>query len=111
MCAMQQDVNDRIARFRQMVESNPDNILARFSLSQAYFDSGDHALAAAGFREVIARKADWMLAHLLLGRSLVELGRPAEARPVLEAGLNLARQQGHEGPQAEFSEVLAALPR
>jgi tetratricopeptide (TPR) repeat protein len=108
---MEQSPNDRIARYRKMVETNPANILARFSLSQAYFDAGRHEQAAAGFKEVIARKADWMLAYLLLGRSLMALGRAAEARPVLEAGLNLARQQGHQGPQAEFSEALASLPR
>jgi tetratricopeptide (TPR) repeat protein len=106
---MEQTMNDRIARYRQMVEADPANILAHFSLSQAYFDAGDHEQAAEGFREVIARKADWMLAYLLLGRSLVALGRPAEARAILEAGLNLARQQGHQGPQAEFAEALANL--
>jgi predicted Zn-dependent protease len=101
--------DDRIERFRRVLASHPENSLARFSLSQAYFDASQYAEAIPELRQVIAGKPDWMLAHILLGRALIETGKPAEARPVLERGLELARLQGHAGPMAEVAEILASL--
>lgn len=101
--------DDRIERFRRVLASHPENSLARFSLSQAYFDAGQYAEAIPELHQVIAGKPDWMLAHILLGRALIETGKPAEARPVLERGLELARLQGHAGPMAEVAEILASL--
>jgi len=100
---------ERIERFTRILATSPDNVLARFSLSQAYFDAGEYAKAIPEFRRVIELKADWMLAYLLLARCFIEQGRPAEARPLLEHGLELAVKQGHQGPQADFKELLASL--
>lgn len=102
---------DRIERYAKILAANPGNVLARFSLSQCYFDAGQYEQAIEEFRRVIEQKPDWMLAYLLLGRALIETGRPEEARPVLERGLQLAVRQGHGGPQADFAALLDALPR
>lgn len=99
----------RIERFLRILATAPDNVLARFSLSQSYFDAGEYAKAIPEFRRVIEQKPDWMLAYLLLGRCLIETGKAQEARPVLEEGLRLASSQGHQGPQADFRDLLDGL--
>lgn len=101
---------DRIERFTRILASNPENVLARFSLGQTYFDAGRFDQAIPELQRVVEQKPDWMLAYLLLGRALIEVGRAAEARPALERGLRLAVEQGHQGPQADFSDFLARLP-
>ena len=100
----------RIEKYQKLLAANPDNILVRFSLCQAYFDAGRYEDAIPEFRRVLEEKQDWMLAYLLLGRSLVETGRAAEARPVLERGIELALSQSHEGPLAELRELLSSIP-
>jgi tetratricopeptide (TPR) repeat protein len=102
---------DRVERFQKLLVANPDNILVRFSLCQAYFDAGRYEDAIPEFRRVLEEKQDWILAYLLLGRSLLETGRGEEARPVLEAGIELAETQGHEGPLAELRALLSNVPR
>ncbi|MCZ6779811.1 MAG: tetratricopeptide repeat protein [Acidobacteria bacterium] len=101
---------DRVERYQKLLAANPENILVRFSLCQAYFDAGQYEDAIPEFRRVLEEKQDWMLVYLLLGRSLVETGRAGEARPVLEQGIELALSQHHEGPLTELRELLSSIP-
>jgi predicted Zn-dependent protease len=93
----------------ELLAKFPTSELAQFTLAQAYFDERQHEKAAEMFRELVAGKPDWMVAHILLGKSLVELGKKSEARPILERALALAREQHHEGPEAELVELLKTL--
>lgn len=81
----------------------------RFSLAQALAAEGRGAEAVEHYAFCAARKADWMMARVLLGKLLLQLGRPAEARPVLEEALRLAVEQHHEDPERELRGLLAEL--
>lgn len=99
-------MNDAITRYQKMVEQNPDNELARFSLGKALFDQGDHAAAREHFAVAAANKPDWMAVQILLGRCEIQLGHPAVAKAILEKARDLARQQGHVGPLEQVEELL-----
>lgn len=92
-----------------MLDQNPGNGLARFSLAKALFDAGRHAEASAHFQAAVNTKPDWMLAHILLGKCHLQLGARDAARAAFETGLRLAIEQRHEGPQAEMESMLAEL--
>jgi Flp pilus assembly protein TadD len=81
----------------------------RFSLAQALVadDRGDEALEH--YRFCVEKRADWMMARILLGKLLIQLGRPADARPMLEQALHLAIEQHHEDPEKELRALLAAM--
>jgi Tfp pilus assembly protein PilF len=102
-------MNDAIARGRRMVEQNPQNELARFSLGKALFDAGDYAGAKEHLAAALASKPDWMAAQILLARCEVYLGNKQAAKPALDRALELARAQGHVGPLAQVEELLRQL--
>ncbi|MBC8040131.1 MAG: tetratricopeptide repeat protein [Opitutaceae bacterium] len=99
----------RSAHFAALVAKQPDNELFRFSLSQALLaeDRGSDALEHL---EACARKkADWMMPRIMLGKTLLALGRRAEAKPWLEDALQLAVSQDHQDPEAELRGLLSSL--
>lgn len=99
----------RTQQFAALVARQPDNELFRFSLAQALLaeqrpaDALEHLVVCAG------KKADWMMPRILLGQTLLALGRKPEARPWLEAALQLAVAQEHDDPARELRSLLAEL--
>lgn len=101
--------NDRIAKALELIQKFPGNDLSRFSLAQAYFDAGDYASAAEHLRPLCAKKNDWMVVHILLGKCLLHTGHREEARTLLEHARQLAVEQHHDGPCEELEELLKTL--
>lgn len=97
----------RSARFAALVAQQPENELFRFSLAQALDSEAKLEEAAVHYGFCVARKADWMMPRILLGKLLLRIGRPGDARPVLEEALALAIAQQHEEPEAELRALLA----
>jgi predicted Zn-dependent protease len=99
----------RSAHFAVLVAGQPDNELFRFSLAQALVAEGSSAEAVPHFEFCIRKKTDWMMPRILLGKLLLQLGRRAEGKPVLENALSLAVEQQHEDPERELRALLADL--
>lgn len=97
----------RVEHFSALVAAQPDNELFRFSLAQALLAEGRGAAAESHLEFCAAKKADWMLPRILLGKQWLATGRRAEARPMLEAALALAIAQNHEDPEHEVRALLA----
>lgn len=102
-------MNEAIARHKKLLEQYPANELARFSLGKAYFDAGQIAEAKEQFDLALAKKPDWMVVQILLGKCALALGNPAAARTAFERAKQLAIQQNHEGPLAEMEQLLEDL--
>ncbi len=98
-----------VERFAGLVAQQPDNELFRFSLAQALLkeqrasDALPHLVACA------EKRADWMMPRIILAKTLLGLGRKAEARPWIEAALKLAIEQSHEDPERELRAMLQEL--
>ncbi len=99
----------RVAQFQALVERQPGNELFRFSLAQALVADGRDEEAVPHYARCVEQKADWMMARILMGKLLVQLGRRAEARPMLEEALRLAVEQHHEDPERELRAMLQEL--
>ncbi len=100
----------RVQQFAALVERQPENELYRFSLAQALLAENRPAEALDPLEFCARRKGDWMMPRILLGKTLLGLGRRTEARPWLEEALRLAVDQHHEDPARELSALLAELP-
>ncbi len=100
-------VQARIDRSRRILETAPDNHLARFGLAGALADAGSLDDAEREFRLCLQRQPDWMAAAIGLGRCLVGLARREEALQVLAAARTMALQQGHSAPLEEIGELEA----
>lgn len=99
----------RSAQFAALVAQQPDNELFRFSLAQALLAEDRPADALGHLEFCAARKAGWMMPRILLGKTLLQLGRRAEARPWLEQARQLALAQDHDDPARELEQILAEL--
>jgi tetratricopeptide (TPR) repeat protein len=102
-------MNDAIARHQKMVEQFPQNELARFSLGKALYDAQQFAAAKEHFSVALARKPDWMVVQILIGKCDLALGDKPAARTAFQRALQLAIDQHHEGPQMEMEQALAEL--
>ncbi len=102
-------MSSRVAQFQALVDRQPDNELFRFSLAQALVTDGRGAEAVPHYEFCVAKKADWMMPRILLGKLLLQLERRAEAKPLLEAALRLAIDQHHEDPERELRALVADL--
>jgi tetratricopeptide (TPR) repeat protein len=102
-------MNDTIVRYEKMVTQFPQNELARFSLGKALFDAGEFIRAKEHFAAALAKKPDWMVVQILIGKCDLSLGDSAAAKVAFQRALQLALDQHHEGPQAEMEQALAEL--
>lgn len=102
-------MTSRVEQFQSLVARQPENEMFRFSLAQALVAEGRGADAVPHYEFCVAKKADWMMARILLGKLLVQLGRPQEAKPLLDDALRLAVEQHHEDPERELRALLAEL--
>lgn len=99
----------RVEQFQALADGQPENELFRFSLAQALVAENRSEEACAHFEFCVAKRADWMMPRILLGKLRLQLGRRAEAKPLLEAALLLAVEQNHEEPEQELRALLADL--
>ena len=99
----------RSEQFAAAVARQPDNELFRFSLAQALVAEGRATDAVTHYEFCVGKKTDWMMPRILLGKLLLQLGRPAEARPLLANALDLAVAQHHEDPERELRTLLSDL--
>jgi predicted Zn-dependent protease len=99
----------RSVHFFALVAKQPENEVFRFSLAQALL-AEDRGTDAIEHLEYCARKkADWMMPRIMLGKTLLALGRRADAKPWLEEALHLAVEQDHQDPEAELRTLLAGF--
>jgi Flp pilus assembly protein TadD len=99
----------RVEQFSAAVARQPTNELFRFSLAQALLADGRAAEAISHLEFCANAKADWMMPRILLGKTLLQLGRATEARAPIAAALRLAIEQHHEDPERELRALLADL--
>ena len=92
--------------FTQKVQEAPENKLFRFSLSKILFDQEQFIEAIPHLEKCIQFQDDWMLAHILLGKSLLQSNQADKAKAILEKALDLAVEQNHDDPK---NEILALL--
>jgi len=102
-------VKNRSEQFAALVAQQPENELFRFSLAQALLADGRPAEAVEHLTLCATKKPEWMMPRILLGKTLLGLGRRAEARPWLEEALRLAVAQDHEDPAQEMRSLLQEL--
>ncbi len=83
------ETNRAIESLESAVRAEPDLLLARTYLALAYFERGRYADAVEQCQGILAREPLDFDGTFLLGRSLLRLGRGAEARLALERAASI----------------------
>jgi len=99
-------MTDKISGLKEKLKANPSQIFHRYSLAQAYMDNEDLSSACEEFEKCLLVKPDWMMAALSLGKAYLDDGQKNKASEKLELALKLAREQNHDDPAAEATELL-----
>jgi len=102
-----------IDAFRQMVAKNPKGFLGRYGLGNKILqENGSLEEAAEHLTAATQLDPTHVASHLALGRALIQLGRTAEAKPVLTAGIDAVlsgRSNGGKDLVPEMQELLRTL--
>ena len=105
------DLAQRIAQFENMVQADPENDMAHFSLANAYAQAERHAEAAESFARCIALNPTMSKAYQLAGDSLIKAGRADEAGDVLTKGYVAAATRGDLLPKNAMAALLRQIGR
>ncbi len=103
------DVQERIVRFKNMVEADPENELGHFSLAKAYLDGGAAAEAAQAFERVLQLNSGFSKAYQHLAEAQRQLGRTEAAVATLTTGYRVATERGDIMPRDAMATMLGDL--
>jgi hypothetical protein len=102
-----------IDAFRQMVAKNPKGFLGRYGLGNKILQENGSVEEAVEHLTVATQLDPTHVAsHLALGRALIQLGRNADAKPVLTAGIDAVlsgRSNGGKDLVPDMQELLRSL--
>jgi Tfp pilus assembly protein PilF len=90
----------------KLLAAGKDSALLRVGLANAYLSRRDAERAVVHLHAAIAQDADYSAAWKLLGRALIDVGRPREALDAYRSGIEVARRRGDKQAMKEM-EVFA----
>jgi thioredoxin-like negative regulator of GroEL len=96
-------------QLEQLLESDPDDVFLQYALAKACVSEGEVERGLSQFQAVIDRNPNYVPAYFQKGQVLAEQGRPLEARSVLTAGIQVARQVGDSHAESEMTQFLETL--
>jgi Flp pilus assembly protein TadD len=100
---------DKIALLTEILNQNPADAFARYGLAMAYAAEGNSEAALREFAEATTRNPDYVPAYQMSAQELLKLGRTAEARTRLAAGLAACERTGNTHAASEMSAMLDDL--
>src|SRR5262249_28696915 len=103
------DISQRIAQFENMVQADPDNDMAHFSLGGAYAQAQRWSDAANAYLNCVARNQAMSKAYQLAGDALIKAGDKDKAAAVLTEGFKTAAERAARIPQKAMGALLEKL--
>lgn len=101
----------RRQKLEAMLEKTPEDIFLNFGLAMELVKEGATDRALAQLDRVLELDPRYTAAHYQKGSTLIALGRNDEARAVLTAGVNAAKETGDAHTERELLELMATLPQ
>lgn len=102
-------MNKRLAFLEQHVATGAADSFAFYGLGMEYRKEGRVDDAVATFAKLKEKDPDYLPLYLMAGQTLIDAGRPAEAREWLETGIAVAQKKGDGKTLGELESALATL--
>lgn len=102
---------DRIAMLKDLLASDPGNVLARYGLAMEYSKTGETEAALAEFNTLRQSNPDYIAAYQQAAQTLVNAERYDEARLMLEQGMAAAQRAGNNHARSEMEGMLDEITR
>lgn len=97
---------NKLEQFKKLVEKNPDNALARYSLANEYYKNKLYNETVEELLQYLSFYDDEGAGYRLLAQSYIELGETEKAKNTYLKGMKAAKRHGHPGMADEFEEAL-----
>src|SRR6478736_4217691 len=99
----------RLEMLTQFLEQNPGDAFARYGLAMEYSNAGQTEQALAEFRKLLELHPDYTNGYFMAAQALERSGRTAEAKKMLENGVEAARRTGNKHALLEMAGMLEEL--
>lgn len=106
---MTQAQKSRREILEQFVAARPADAFARYGLALECAKLGDDRAAATHFQHLVEKHPDYVATYFQYGQFLAKLGREAEARKMLSAGIVVAQRAGDIHARDEMQAALNSL--
>ena len=105
------DYEEQIARFKEVIELDPADVLGYFSLGTVYLDSGRKREAMETFEKAVDVDPSHSSSYYGLGLSLEALGDFEKAKKIYNRGIKAAEMRGDMLTQKKMESRLRALDK
>ncbi len=99
-------MQNRIEVFKQMLVSEPDNIMVLFGLAKEYEKLGEHTEVIALLERYLAKADDEGNAYGVLANSYLMSGDREKAVETYKRGIDVATEHGHPSMAHEYKMTL-----
>jgi tetratricopeptide (TPR) repeat protein len=99
----------RLEMLTQFLEQNPGDAFARYGLAMEYSNAGQTEQALAEFNKLLELHPDYTNGYFMAAQALERTGRTAEAKSMLEKGMEAARRTGNKHALSEMTGMLEEL--
>jgi tetratricopeptide (TPR) repeat protein len=99
----------RLEMLTQFLEQNPGDAFARYGLAMEYSNAGQTEQALAEFNKLLELHPDYTNGYFMAAQALERSGRTAEAKSMLEKGVEAARRTGNKHALSEMTGMLEEL--
>ena len=108
---MTQPVKSRREKLQEFVAAHPNDAFAQYGLAIELAREGDNDAAVRTFQELLSGHRDYVTGYFQLGQLYAKLGRSAEAKQILQSGIEVANRTGDSHASSEMAAALEELSR
>jgi len=105
------DYEEKVAKYKKIIDFDPADVLGYFSLATVYFDNGKKREAMDTFEKAIQVDPKHTSSYWGLGQALEALGDKEKARKIYREGIKVAEEHGDMMPQKKMESRLKALEK
>lgn len=96
----------RVAALHEILKDNPDDAFARYALGLEYSSAGETEAALSEFARLLAVHPDYTNGYFMAAQTLDRAGRLADARAMLQKGIDSARRTNNRHALSEMEAML-----
>lgn len=93
----------------EFLQQNPGDAFARYGLAIEYSNARQTEQALAEFKKLLELHPDYTNGYFMAAQALERSGRTAEAKKMLEDGVEAAKRTGNKHALAEMAGMLEEL--
>ena len=99
----------RVTALQNILKEQPGDAFARYALGLEYSGAGETEAALSEFEKLLAAHPDYTNGYFMSAQVLDRAGRIAEARAMLQKGIESARRANNRHAQSEMEAMLEEL--